>query len=154
MIIEIARLSHGERELEGECPASILEIPADAELARVESPVRYSLTASIAGTELLVSGLLEVDMSFICSRCGVRFGATIREGAFVVTQEIVDFTAHVDLTEEAREATLLAFPTHPLCRTDCRGLCAHCGVNLNQRACTCMPDPDARWNSLDNLKLN
>lgn len=153
MIIEIARVGRGDVELEGECPASVLDIPADSDTA-VESPLRYCLNAIMAGNELIVTGLLEVDMTFVCSRCGVRFTTTVREGAFSATREIVDFTAHVDLTEEAREATLLAFPTHPLCRTDCKGLCAHCGVNLNQRACKCRPDTDARWNGLDHLKLN
>jgi uncharacterized protein len=32
----------------------------------------------------------------------------------------------------------------PLCRDDCRGLCAQCGTNLNEGACECdgaMEDP-------------
>jgi uncharacterized protein len=154
MIIEIARLARGEQDLEGECPSSILEIPVDQEDVTVDSPVRYALVASLIGSELLVTGQLEVAVTLVCGRCGCRFPFMVREGAFVVNREIVDFTAHVDLTEEAREATLLAFPTHPLCGKACRGLCAQCGVNLNERVCACKPSGDARWNNLDQITLN
>jgi len=43
----------------------------------------------------------------------------------------------VDLTEAARQYTLLAVPMHRICRNDCRGLCAICGVNKNTTNCTC-----------------
>ena len=37
----------------------------------------------------------------------------------------------VDLSPPLRERLLLALPTLPLCRDDCRGLCARCGADLN-----------------------
>ena len=35
---------------------------------------------------------------------------------------------------------LLALPTKHLCREDCRGLCPHCGKNLNEGLCGCRED--------------
>lgn len=57
----------------------------------------------------------------------------------------------VDLTDDMREAIILAFPRYPVCRPECRGLCGRCGKNLNIEACTCTPLDDNRWTALDKL---
>ena len=38
-----------------------------------------------------------------------------------------------------REQFYLALPMKPLCREDCKGLCAQCGTNLNTGTCDCAP---------------
>ena len=43
----------------------------------------------------------------------------------------------VDLSDLAREQIMLALPTYPLCRADCRGLCPICGVDRNRLSCQC-----------------
>jgi uncharacterized metal-binding protein YceD (DUF177 family) len=58
----------------------------------------------------------------------------------------VDFYANdeLDLGRVVANETTLALPMKPLCRPDCRGLCAVCGANRNVVACTCAtrpPDP-------------
>ena len=59
----------------------------------------------------------------------------------------------VDHEPLAREAVLLELPQAPLCRDDCRGLCATCGADLNEGPCGCVPeDRDARWAALDALR--
>jgi uncharacterized protein len=45
----------------------------------------------------------------------------------------------IDLNVLLREQFYLALPMKPLCRDDCRGLCPHCGTNLNTGACDCAP---------------
>jgi uncharacterized protein len=50
-----------------------------------------------------------------------------------------------------RDALLLELPLAPLCREDCRGLCAHCGADLNDGPCDCAPPRDPRWDALDVL---
>jgi DUF177 domain-containing protein len=50
----------------------------------------------------------------------------------------------IHLTPLVHEQAILALPTRPLCREDCRGLCARCGANLNAGPCGCpaaAPDP-------------
>lgn len=32
---------------------------------------------------------------------------------------------------------LVQWPTKVLCKKDCKGICKHCGANLNEKACTC-----------------
>ena len=43
----------------------------------------------------------------------------------------------LDLSEEVRQALLLEVPIWPLCSSDCQGLCAQCGADLNERTCDC-----------------
>jgi uncharacterized protein len=60
----------------------------------------------------------------------------------------------VDLSPLIREQVLLALPTRPLCEDDCRGLCPHCGVNLNRTTCECrVENLDPRLEAIRSLKL-
>jgi uncharacterized protein len=43
--------------------------------------------------------------------------------------------SNIDLEPLAREYLLLEVPISPLCRPDCKGLCAVCGENLNVTTC-------------------
>jgi uncharacterized protein len=61
------------------------------------------------------------------------------------------------LEDTLREQVLLALPLKTLCREDCKGLCPHCGKNLNEVQCACedvVEDP--RWSALKEIrdKLN
>ncbi len=56
------------------------------------------------------------------------------------------------LEDVVREQVLLSLPTRTLCEPDCKGLCQHCGQNLNQAKCHCDDAPaDPRWNALAGL---
>ena len=53
------------------------------------------------------------------------------------------------LEDAVREQVLLSLPDRSLCREDCKGLCAHCGGNLNETACNCESTVvDPRWAAL------
>ncbi|HEX3926895.1 MAG TPA: DUF177 domain-containing protein [Gemmatimonadales bacterium] len=43
----------------------------------------------------------------------------------------------VDVTEAVREEVALRVSAFPLCRPDCKGLCARCGADLNAGPCGC-----------------
>jgi len=56
------------------------------------------------------------------------------------------------LEDVVREQVLLSLPARTLCQPDCKGLCQHCGQNLNQAKCCCSEAPaDPRWNALAGL---
>lgn len=57
----------------------------------------------------------------------------------------------VDLGDVARTAFILAMDTKHLCSDDCKGLCAHCGANLNNGPCGCKPEVDPRLARLAQL---
>jgi uncharacterized protein len=59
----------------------------------------------------------------------------------------------IDLKDIVREQILLSVPMKVVCREDCKGLCPHCGQNLNQGECKCpQPVGDTRWQALKGLK--
>lgn len=61
----------------------------------------------------------------------------------------------IDLAQPVFDQILLTQPLNPLCRPDCKGLCAQCGVNLNLDSCQCESDEsriDPRLAVLEKLK--
>lgn len=57
------------------------------------------------------------------------------------------------LEDVLREQVLLALPLKVTCREDCKGLCPHCGKNLNQEQCSCnVPMEDPRWAALKEIR--
>jgi uncharacterized protein len=43
----------------------------------------------------------------------------------------------------------LSLPSSPVCRPDCKGLCPHCGQDLNEGSCDCHTEAvDPRWAAL------
>ncbi|NIP25414.1 MAG: DUF177 domain-containing protein, partial [Phycisphaerae bacterium] len=60
----------------------------------------------------------------------------------------------ISLLEPIREQILMAIPIQPLCDESCKGLCVHCGENLNATDCGCEePQFDTRFASLKNFKV-
>lgn len=56
------------------------------------------------------------------------------------------------LEDVVREQVLLSLPNRTLCTPDCKGLCQHCGTNLNVETCNCDRGPsDPRWSALAGL---
>lgn len=61
----------------------------------------------------------------------------------------------IDLTPAMREQILLSIPPSPVCREDCKGLCAICGKDLNEGACDCdRTVVDPRWEALKAVQLD
>ena len=62
----------------------------------------------------------------------------------------------LELEDVVREQVLLSLPGRTLCKPDCKGLCAHCGQNLNVGTCGCAEtagSKDPRWSALQGLAL-
>jgi uncharacterized protein len=63
----------------------------------------------------------------------------------------------IDPSSQLREALLLELPPLPLCDDACKGLCMHCGTNLNSGKCDCQSEPggDKPWkDALKQFKLD
>jgi uncharacterized protein len=59
----------------------------------------------------------------------------------------------VNLQDVLTEQLTLQIPFQPLCKEDCRGICSHCGADLNRGRCACakLAAPNA-FAALGNLK--
>ncbi|WP_112137783.1 YceD family protein [Glycomyces dulcitolivorans] len=151
-----------------------LEVPAPAGLGLPGYAVPESalldldlhLTAVSEG--VLADGEVGAVAEGECARCL----APVQDALSVQVQELYAYEGSVtDATTEAdeilrlsgdlldlepavRDALVLAMPVTPLCRPDCPGLCADCGVPWDE-----LPDDhvhetvDPRWAGLDKLRL-
>lgn len=153
MIIDVARLDTDGEALHGEEPSSILHLETDRDY-RPDGPIRYDLRAQVLYGELLVRGTLRLNVAMVCSQCAEPFTTEVTDPEFTFLQTVTGDEESVDLTDDIREAMLLAFPNYPVCKPECRGLCPRCGVNRNRKACSCKPEAvDSRWNALGTLEL-
>ena len=137
LLVDVARLKPEGELFEGE--VDIIDL--DEEFVKPFGGVRYSLTAQLFGSELLVRGRLEQDFDLVCSRCGRDFDTTVKVEDFMVSVEVAENQQEVDLTADARESIILTLPTYPVCDEACPG--------IEQKAA--MPPGDERWAALDRL---
>lgn len=152
LIVDVARLDKGGEWYRGETGPDVLELD-DSELIAPVGGIVYELFIQALGAELLVRGSLRQRLRCVCSRCAEAFETEAVDGEFVSSFEINEATEFLDLTEEVREAIILALPGYPVCREACKGLCMACGANLNRTTCSChKTGNDNRWAALDALK--
>jgi uncharacterized protein len=75
-----------------------------------------------------------------------RRGGGEQEGTYPMAED------HVNLRDMVLDALFVSLPLLPLCREDCRGICALCGADLNLSPCACDEvTVDPRWSVLDAL---
>ena len=138
---------------------------------RLPGPLQVNLTHFRSGKDLLLSGTIHGELIGACSRCLEEYAVPIDRKFSVVLspqrtmQREVELSAdelsadfykeeYIDLSALVREETILALPSRPLCREDCRGLCSQCGINLNLESCSCRPLwRDPRLAVLSTLRL-
>lgn len=152
MQIEVARIPPEGLALSGD-DDSVFTDEVYAEGPTVVTPVTYDLFANYVSGELIVTGRLSATVRFLCSRCAASANKEIAETRFSFVSEAPEGTESVDLTGDMREAILCAFPSHPVCRIECKGLCAQCGKDLNEGECECGSAEGDGWSALGGLKL-
>ena len=150
LIVDIARLDEDGESFSGETAPGSLEL-GEVAIFQPIGGILYEVHVEQVGTELLVNGELSHRFQCACSRCAESFTLEVCEPAFFANYPVSEAGEYVDLTPEMREAIILALPGYPVCREECKGLCARCGANLNREACTCGPAPDGSWAALDLL---
>jgi uncharacterized protein len=137
-------------------------------LASIREPLRLVGVLESVVDGLLVRGTLSVCMRLECARCLEPIDADVDADVVELFQDPARLPpgleppeegyeiseGHIDLDALLRDTLAPATPYQPLCHLDCAGLCAECGTNLNERACTCADDDvDPRWAVLRDLDL-
>jgi len=152
MKIEIKRVYNNPSQYKGEESSSIFELEGD-QIIKFKSPLYYDVIAEAIPGELVIHGVLTVNLSLRCSFCNDFFDSIITVPDFMRVIQFVNISEVVDLTNDMRESMLLALPFYPVCRPGCKGLCFMCGANLNYEKCSCKPVHDMRWDVLDKLNF-
>jgi uncharacterized protein len=168
VILPISALEIGRSPLDLTIDLSRIDL---GDWLKARAPLHLVGSIDKFGEGITIRGQGEVVIDEICSRCTCpieraleleilvysdRRGSDPEADSRQLEQEgelVYHDGVNIDLTEAIREAAILAVPPNPLCREDCRGLCAGCGADLNNEPCRCSaPAPDARWAALDRIR--
>jgi uncharacterized protein len=122
--------------------------------------------------DIRVKGTLATNLELNCARCLEPvaqdvsrdfdllyrpLGADAGRDEMSVTDAEAEISYYqgegVELEDVVREQVLLAVPLKVICREDCKGLCPHCGKNLNQEQCSCAVEAEEpRWAALKEIR--
>jgi uncharacterized protein len=150
VIINLYDLPAEGRQLTGK--ESGIELDSDrGAVVHCTTPVSYDLFAQVVTETLLVSGSLRLKAEVQCVKCAELFEVEVVESNYTFDAEVDEKSEQVDLTEDIREAIILAFPSYPVCRDGCKGLCPQCGADRNRGECDCSAPEDPRWGALGSL---
>ena len=178
MFIEIKELELHPIDFEEEFRPGIIDFGADL---RQKTPLRTSGRAQLVEErhgkqgrikDIRIAGSLATSVESDCARClepAVQkvsrtfdllyrpLGTDAGRAELSVTAaeaEVGYYEGEGLLLEDAlREQVLLDLPLKVMCREDCKGLCPHCGANLNEDPCSCAePLEDPRWAALKDLR--
>ena len=132
------------------------EVGDEGDAYQIVAPVELEFDVHKDKDKFRLVGRVKTELELPCSRClepfrlpvdapfDVRYlpsaDAAAEEEREVAEEDLetgVYRDDQIDLNELMREQFYLALPMKPLCREECRGLCAQCGTNLNTGACDC-----------------
>lgn len=176
MKLRINDIKDKELSLAAEEPVSgypILTAIESAGECRFLAPLRMHLTAAREYGHFRVHGAVSTDVGLTCSRCLVGFSSEITSkftifylpGAVTPLDEEVELSEEdlvsvpfegdeIDLAPEIAEQIGMEIPYKPLCSEECKGLCASCGVDLNNGECACSHGKTSlKFSALNNFKL-
>jgi uncharacterized protein len=115
--------------------------------------IRGRLTLLRAVDEVLVRGILNVDVTLECGRCLTPTSSTLqielderfRPVSLGTAQDneevlVIDADNQLDLRPILKDLVIISTPMHVVCRPECLGLCPDCGQNLNEGSCDCQSD--------------
>jgi uncharacterized protein len=160
MELRISGMADGEHPFEFDSSAE--EIGAES----YEGAVRVKGTLRKVAEQFLLSATLTGRYVGECDRCLAEVrrdvevpinlyyrpndGGDVEDGeddiemrSYLPEQDVIV------LDDEVRQTLALAVPLKKVCREECKGLCATCGVDLNTEECHCEKETiDPRWEKL------
>ena len=130
----------------------------------VIDPISIELDLQPEKDTIRIRGRVATTLRLACSRCLVDFNSPLKNRFTLrysrqIPQDVgspdatdVELTAEqigllffrgdeIDPTDAIAEQVILALPYKPLCDEACKGLCPHCGIDLNHRICRCSVEP-------------
>lgn len=162
MILKIANLSEGIHEVffDGK--------PGEIGLSEpFLNSYKMELKMDKRHNQIVLDVSLSLEAKFTCDRCITEFIQPIEttfKHVYLFGTEIPDDendsvtylpfdTDKIDMSPEIYDYAEIAIPLKKICQIDCKGLCSHCGTNLNVKTCDCKNEEiDDRWLPLQQLK--
>lgn len=119
-------------------------------------PLDVRATAELVDGQIRIFGTFHTRLELTCARCLETVVEEVSKDFDLIYRPMTsirkdeEIRLNLDDTDVAffegdglfladvlAEQVTLSLPMKVICRSDCRGLCPHCGVNLNQEECRC-----------------
>lgn len=167
--LSLAAVSRGEVRIQGEVSP---EDPMwEGTGLALREPLSVDLRARSVGRGVLVRGPIRMVLDQECRRCLVPVVTEVEDTVELLFEPLEgeaeadelggevyplpERGGEVDLRPALREQLMLRVPQYVLCREDCRGLCPHCGTDLNRSSCACVPEAEpSAWDALKKIKFD
>lgn len=142
-------IQEGVSTLDIECSPEEIDLEFDG----VAFVGKVSIKPSIVrqASKIYIKSIIWTNIEMECCRClepvSVRLDA-ISEIQYLPLPKLVKdriddigigyySEEYIDISDEVRESLILEIPMTVLCSENCKGLCPHCGKNLNFGKCDC-----------------
>ena len=162
MKLDLKRIAHE--------PGAVLPFDYELDLTWLEWNDTHPITQPVhvegrvrnmAGA-LILNVAMDTTLSLICDRCARPFNRekSVEYETLLATElengenddiVLLDRDGQLELDELLGDVFILELDTKNLCSEDCEGLCAGCGVNLNEEPCRCKREVDPRLAKLAQL---
>jgi uncharacterized protein len=155
MLLDLSQMRGARDRLQRAYAPSAFE-SADEDY-RIAQPVKLAFDVYKNRAECRLVGRMSTALELQCGRCLEPFTLpvdaafdllylphteNVGEGEVEIEEDDLDTAFYrdevIDLGQLMKEQFYLVLPMKPLCQEACRGLCPHCGTNLNQSSCTCV----------------
>ena len=123
------------RIVDAEISPEIIEV-TKKDIGAFTAPLKIQAKVERVQNTILANTTVQTHYHTLCYRC-------LKDIEKDLSQDLIfDFPVHgnmefIDLKEDIRQEMILSMPARMLCKEDCKGICARCGVNLNQEECKC-----------------
>lgn len=158
MKLVISQIKPGENLLsyssESDAHLKVLGEELKAEGFRVDGPLKFQGTLHKHEPDYYLDGHLDWTVEQDCSRCAETFKSLVShpfqlalahsagESQDSEDLDVICFHGNdLDLKPLLHEQFVLSVPFQSLCSESCKGICQHCGKNLNRQECVCAEKP-------------
>jgi uncharacterized protein len=166
--LSLTAVSRGEVRVRGEI-ATDDPVWNDTGVVLAE-PLEVDLAATSVGEGVLARGRMRTKLDRSCRRCLIDVPVAVDDTVDLLYEPLAGEEAselagevyplpdrgdELDLRPALREQLLLRVPEYVVCREGCQGLCPHCGANLNEMTCECVPETGSdSWGALRKIKFD
>jgi len=166
MKIAVDKIPEEGHPVEGKIEAS--EIALDMPGYGMSEPMAIAGRVTKVDRDVYLTATLRGALDSECSRCLTAFKMPLglnlsvvyvpdkgrmeeKEGALESDFNVSFYEDDViDILQDVKETIIINLPIKPVCRPDCKGLCPHCGADLNVADCGC--EKAARGSPFEELK--
>ncbi len=121
-----------------------IKISENEEL-KFNEPLKFDLTITRKGYKFLFNGNICTSLILQCDRCLEEYFSAINTDfnfLYILNEDVIEYISGsiLNLKDLIFGEIYLNIPFKKLCKTNCKGLCAQCGTNLNFANCDCTTD--------------